>query len=89
MAQFRASIQGKRGPASRLGDAETGITAYINGWNGGLRIEARYVEGEGDRFEVYATHGSGHGTGEPASGFLGYVNDRGIFHPVGVDTRAD
>ena len=86
MAQFRASIQGQRGPASRLGNKKTGITAYVQGWNGGIRIEARHTDEDGDRFDLYATGGSSHTNSER---LIGYVNDRGVFHSVGIDASAD
>jgi len=38
MARYRATIQGDRGETSRLGTAKSGITAYINGWNIGVRV---------------------------------------------------
>lgn len=60
MAHFRATIQGARGEASRLGHKE--IEASINGWDAGVRVYG--VKGEtGDVFTVYATGGSnGNGT---------------------------
>lgn len=60
MAQFRASISGQRGEASRLGSKNSGITAYVNGWTAGVRVIAEHVDGK-DRFGVYRTNGSGYG----------------------------
>jgi hypothetical protein len=58
MAQFRATIKGQRGEASRLGSKKTGIVANVNGWTTGIRIEAGHVDGR-DVFRVFATSGSG------------------------------
>lgn len=57
MAQYRATIKGQRGQASRLGSKRSGLRTITNGWNSGIRIEARYVNGK-DVFDVYATTGS-------------------------------
>ena len=60
MAQFRATIKGQRGEASRLGTKKSGISAHINGWELGVRVEACDVSGH-DVFEVYITSGSNGG----------------------------
>lgn len=62
MARFRATIQGQRGEASRLGSKNSGITASINGWNLGIYVEAKVdpVTGE-DVFYVWKTGGSNGG----------------------------
>lgn len=57
MAQFRATIQGQRGEVSRLGSRKSGITARINGWHSGIRVEAFERNGL-DCFDVYQTGGS-------------------------------
>lgn len=57
MAHFRATIHGQRGPASRLGSPKSGIHARINGWDLGVEIEARVVDGK-DVFYVFKTSGS-------------------------------
>lgn len=80
MAQFRATIEGQRGEASRLGSKASGITARINGWNGGVRVEAAHRDGK-DYFDVYATGGSGHGD-QFAAGYLGTVDDEGRWTPA-------
>jgi hypothetical protein len=69
MAHFRATIQGSRGEASRLGGMSSGITARVNGWSGGVRVEAAH-EGDEDHFRIFATKGSGHGN---ADGYIGEV----------------
>lgn len=59
MAQFRATIQGCRGEASRLGTKRSGITAKINGWNCGIVVFAEYDETLGkDVFHITKTGGS-------------------------------
>lgn len=57
MAQFRATIKGQRGEASRLGSKQSGIVAEVNGWNKGIKIYASHRDGK-DVFEVYLTGGS-------------------------------
>ena len=58
MAHFRATIQGQRGGASRLGSAKSGIAAAVNGWDIGVTIEAGVHENGQDVLYVYATGGS-------------------------------
>lgn len=57
MAQFRATIQGRRGIASRLGGKQSGIDAKVNGWHLGIRVQCAHVNGE-DVFMVFKTGGS-------------------------------
>lgn len=63
MAQFRATIKGNRGAASRLGTASSGIVAEVNGWDRGIKVTAEHVDGE-DVFMVWVTGGS-NGKGTP------------------------
>ena len=79
MAQFRATIQGCRGEASRLGGKESGIRASVNGWRGGVSVEAIVNPNGNDEFRVYATGGSGYGGG---AGFLGSVKQDGAWVPA-------
>ena len=59
MAQYRATIQGQRGQASRLGGKKSGMSATINGWHSGVEVVARYdKEKNEDVFEVFRTTGS-------------------------------
>ena len=44
MAQYRASVQGQRGEASRLGGKSSGISAWVNGWHLGVNVSAHYNE---------------------------------------------
>jgi hypothetical protein len=57
MARFRATIQGQRGEASRLGNGKTGIQGRVNGWHVGVRVSGYTRDGE-DVFAIYATGGS-------------------------------
>jgi hypothetical protein len=64
MAQFRGTLDGQRGQASRLGSKASGLTATCNGWGDGIEVRA-WVNKEGqDVFEVWSTGGSNH-TGAP------------------------
>jgi hypothetical protein len=57
MAQFRAVIKGQRGEASRLGNKKSGLTAHVNGWNSGVKVECEHKNGH-DCFEISVTGGS-------------------------------
>ena len=57
MAQFRATIKGTRGEASRLGSKNSGIRADVNGWNSGIKVLGYEYQGQ-DVFEVWKTGGS-------------------------------
>lgn len=78
MAHFRATIQGQRGEASRLGSEKSGIMARVNGWTAGVRVDASVTIDREDRFYIFATRGS-----SPLSRdvLLGYVDASGTFHP--------
>ena len=57
MAQFRGTMQGRRGKVvSRLGN-KSGFGAIVNGWNIVVRVVAAHIDGE-DQFQVYRTGGS-------------------------------
>ncbi len=59
MAQFRATIEGTRGPASRLGTKDSGLLVTANGWNIGVRVDLDHINGE-DIITICLTAGSGH-----------------------------
>lgn len=71
MARFRGTLQGNRGEASRLG--HTGLSARINGWDAGIRVEASIIDGR-DCFELWITDGSNAAIHE---NYIGYVQDLG------------
>lgn len=59
MAQFRGTVQGSRGEASRLGSKKGGLDTEANGWFCGVRVYAHYDEETGkDVFDIYRTGGS-------------------------------
>lgn len=60
MAQFRGTVSGQRGEASRLGSKNSGLTVTANGWNAGVTVRARVNDEGCDVFDVYATGGSGY-----------------------------
>jgi len=59
MAQFYASIEGNRGPATRMGSKDSGIHGHLRGWSVGAKVNVWHDEKTGhDYVEVYATSGS-------------------------------
>jgi hypothetical protein len=63
MAQFRATIQGNRGQASRLGTKSTGLVVTANGWDTGVRVELSHRMGV-DHVLIYRTGGSNNESGQ-------------------------
>ena len=85
MARFYADIQGNRGPATRMGSANSGIGGHVRGWNVGVRV-AGVADGDEDAFLLYATSGSNGGGNDR---FLGQVvldeDGNPVFRPaIGV-----
>lgn len=62
MAQFRGTIQGQRGLASRLGTKDSGLVVTANGWDTGVTVELVHSGGV-DEVRVYRTGGSNNSTG--------------------------
>lgn len=60
MAQFRATIQGQRGEASRLGTKNSGLRVTANGWDCGIAVQVSHEHGK-DVFRVWRTSGSNGG----------------------------
>jgi hypothetical protein len=53
MAQFRGTIQGTRGAASRLGDKRSGLRVEAQSWQGKIVVELWHDEEQGiDRYKV-------------------------------------
>ena len=82
MGHFRATIEGNRGEASRLGTKNSGLDVTANGWQSGIRVYAYHENGE-DFFTVTLTSGSGYNSG--ASKHLGTfsvkdLNTTPVFH---------
>lgn len=46
MAQYRGTIQGSRGEASRLGHKSSGLILHANGWDIGAEVSLRWNEQE-------------------------------------------
>ena len=64
MAHFRATIQGARGEASRLGGKSSGIYTTTRGWNIGVDCHLWYdAENDRDILTVTVDRGSGTGNG--------------------------
>jgi len=60
MAHFRATIEGNRGRASRLGTKKSGLEITVNGWHIGVDIWVRYDEKtDQDIITIHRTCGSG------------------------------
>ncbi len=57
MAQFKGTVKGQRGEASRLGGKKSGLEVTANGWNDGIRISVKHIDGK-DMFTIYRTAGS-------------------------------
>jgi hypothetical protein len=79
MAQFRATIRGQRGEASRLGSKKSGITANVNGWGIGVHVEASHAGEFGDCIRIWATKGS---SADKGMQYIGMVDANGVFHNV-------
>ncbi len=60
MAQFRGTLQGNRGDASRLGTKSSGLRVTANGWNIGAVVTLDHRNGE-DVIHVGLNAGSGYG----------------------------
>jgi len=62
MAHFRATIEGNRGEASRLGTKDSGIYATINGRETGVDVRICHNKDTGkDHVQIIKTNGSGSG----------------------------
>jgi len=64
MSRFRGTVQGGQGEASRLGTKKSGLQVNCNGWHGGVMVCADVNDKDEDVFYIYATAGSGYGSGE-------------------------
>ena len=61
MARYRGTLQGKRGPASRLGTPSSGLTTTTNGWHVGVTCSIVPAETDNpkvDRIYIDVTGGS-------------------------------
>lgn len=63
MAHFRATVQGSRGEASRLGSKASGIEAYVASWQGAVAVRLSHDPKTGkDTVSVMLTPHQGVGT---------------------------
>ncbi len=71
MAQFRGTIRGGRGEASRLGHKSSGLLLQANGWDIGAEVNLRWNEQEQrDELCISLTHRSnGNGVRMPLGTF--------------------
>ena len=76
MAQFIGTVEGTRGPASRLGSKRTGLTVTANGWDLGITVELRHIDGK-DVATVFLTGGS---NDPKQSRLVGEFTEGGLIH---------
>lgn len=81
MAQFYGILRGRaKTPATRLGHKTSGLTAEVNGWEGGARVVARFDnDTQVDAFDIYSTAGSNRR--HVGGAWLGTVDADGNFTP--------
>jgi len=63
MAQFRGTIKGTKGEASRLGDKKDGLTITLSGWNLGVKVEAKHNAITSKDYFVISVTGGSNGSG--------------------------
>lgn len=62
MAQFRGTIRGSRGEASRLGGKDSGINLTADGWDLGVSVRGFHSKiTDKDTFDIEVTSGSNGG----------------------------
>jgi len=64
MAHFYGSMQGGRGETTRTGTKNSGLSAHIRGWNVGVLVDVKHVDGK-DIIEVRRTGGSNNPNSQP------------------------
>ena len=87
MAQFRGTIQGNRGEASRLGTKSSGLVMTTNGWESGIKVRAYYdAESNKDWFVLWSTGGSNARTSNRLLGVFTLDEDgQHLFQLEGLD----
>ncbi len=89
MAQFRASIKGTRGGASRLGSKATGIFAHVASWGGAVEVELTYDPAtDTDNARVVLTRHHGSGCQPERVIYDGPVSGAGCSNPSGWVTSS-
>lgn len=81
MAQYRGTVSGQRGTASRLGSKSSGLTVTANGWDIGARVVVNHEDGR-DSVSVFLTHGSNNGGHAQCLGMFRLASD-GTFEQIG------
>ena len=81
MARFLGSVQGSRGEATRLGTPNSGMSARVQGWRSGVRVEA-YAEGDEDVFVIHSTGGSNGSSSEVTIGTVKLQDEELKFIPA-------
>ena len=84
MAQFRATIQGGKGQASRLGHKTSGLTTTASGWTAGVRVEARHLipsdasgkDKERDAHDIFGVYENGGSNGTGGQGLIAEIADK-------------
>lgn len=76
MAQFRGTVEGNRGEASRLGHKTSGLVTECNAWDIGIKCQAHHRNGE-DVIEIMVNGGSRTGRDRGGSVILGWVDSSG------------
>lgn len=74
MAQFMGTLQGQRGPTSRLGSKKSGLQANINGWHGGVFVSLFVGDNGEDCARIVLTNGSGGDSGPCVVVYYGPLN---------------
>lgn len=58
MSRFYGNMKGSRGETTRCGNAASGITGHLRGWDIGVRVNVRALNSGEDVVDVYLTGGS-------------------------------
>jgi len=81
MARFRASLQGARGTASRLGHPNSPTETSNNGWHLGVVTAAAVTPSNTDTIEIFMTSGSAGGHPTISLGSVELIDDEPSFIP--------
>lgn len=74
MSHFYGTLKGSRGPASRCGTKQSGMTAHAAGWGGAVCVDLGH-ESDLDRYIISLTPWEGAGVQQQiAHGIVGRVN---------------
>ena len=60
MAQYMGILQGRRGEVTRLGDKKSGLRVVANGWDSGVKVNARTeTDDNGNLIDVFVIEATG------------------------------